>query len=362
MLTATTRSTSLFSSIDMHYNDYGETAVEEDKEDMAYDDETIFEMDDFPSQRYQHHFQETNVRYFVPTHEEPHGLSQSMIVNEHDYLVSNISRMRSSNYYAIQDSDLKSEISQIVYSQSAPSYSYLSDYPDFSKCDSISDDHCSLDFSDLFIIHEKSNRSSYSPTKPPPPSDADTDTQQEQDTDPINITASEPTEDKLSITHPSFIPESIKELNAYLSLQYNTPLRSSEQTPSETESVDFLLVPRYASRVVDYRIPSGIYENSYSAWSALSTRHYETNNQLQYPPDEFYSEINRQWEILHCNTKHLERVTKNPFIFENIARHEFSIKVTGLKKKWVSHKNLINHFHSCNVVVSGKSMSIKEGG
>lgn len=393
----------------MYSDKYDETIVEGDEKEATniYDDETIFEMDDLPSQHNQHHSPEIKVRYYTPTNEEPHGLSQSVIVNDHDYMVSNILHMRLSSHYNQETiSDKENSLHMIptshttIYSRSAPPVSFLSDSPNIFSCYTTTKDDCQTDNNTCAVGSSGSSINTVTPFNfrgtngdtfvslptQTPPFEASNDSQ-ETTTEEVNTivspTASSALEQPTAILSQNnnyALQESIIELNAYLTLQYNP---SDLQSIYEVDTVPSLphieadlqeryehrltLVPQNTSIVTDPALnnlqhtirPPRLYENSSAAWNTLATEYFRADSYLEYPDNTVYSDSNQQWENMHCGTENLKKITGNPFVFENIVRHEFSIKVTGLDSSSVNYRDIIDHFHDPNVVVGKyKSMAM----
>lgn len=74
----------------------------------ADDEEDLFQIDDLPTNnnlppQNNNTKIDMQVRYYKPTNEPPHGLSQSVVTNDTDYLRKNIMNMRTKSMMAINN-------------------------------------------------------------------------------------------------------------------------------------------------------------------------------------------------------------------------------------------------------------------
>ncbi|KAI7889760.1 uncharacterized protein EV154DRAFT_564987 [Mucor mucedo] len=309
-------SSSSYLNIVMYSDEHGETIVEGDEEDVVYEDETIFQIDDLASSSYDPSpSPEIKVRYYVPNNNTPCGLSQSVVVNDNDYLRSQ--KMRSLDSYE--------HTSNSTYSQSAPS-SY---HPYIHPCNSV----CSSEKDSSMINHTEK-----------------TSTFQLQST--LSDTQSAST----SVPTVSDSPLEASPVNTNIESSISTQPYPLATTKTDTlgthvQNVDAgLSTPRYRSWVIDHRIPSGVHENSTLTWNKLATQQYGTNSNFIHSSDSTRDESAQYWEYLHRGYQNLDRLQSNPFIFENIIRRHSLIKVTGIDKNRVNYAKLIDHFYDCNIV------------
>ncbi|KAG2197487.1 hypothetical protein INT47_003095 [Mucor saturninus] len=291
-------SSSSYLNIVMYSDEHGETIVEGDEEDVVYEDETIFQIDDLASSAYDPSpSPEIKVRYYVPNNNTPCGLSQSVVVNDNDYLRSR--KMRSLDSY--------DHTSNNMYSQSAPS-SY---HPYIHRCNS----GCSSEKDSTMIIHTEK-----------------TSTFQLQSmlSDTQDASSSVPT-----VSHsPLETSPVITNIEYSKSTQpYPLATTKTDTLGTHVQNVDAgLSTPLYRSRVIDHRIPSSVHENSTSTWNKLATQRYGTNSNFIHSSDSIRDESAQYWEYLHRGNQNLDRLKSNPFIFENIIRRHSLIKVTGINK------------------------------
>lgn len=292
-----------FSTVVMCSNKYGKKIAEGDEENVAYDDEGLFEIDDLPSSFYNPPpSPETKVHYYVPTNEPPCGLSQSLVICRSNYLYSQL----------MESSALHNHTYSNIYSQSAPPSYYLYDYPNISTCSMKKD----------MTLKKHTEKTGFSQTQLTLSGTPDGSTLEPTVSHPLSTTS------RLN-TKPDC---------AFIRIH-----------PSTTTEPNISTASCHRSWVIDYRIPLGVSKNSFSDFNMLSKQRYE-NNEI-YPSHPTCDEIDQYWENLHCGNQNVNRLKSNTFINEEILRHKSVMKVTGLNINLVKYKNFSRHFYDCNVVV-----------
>ncbi|KAI9358096.1 YT521-B-like domain-containing protein [Pilaira anomala] len=133
----------------MYSEEEGEITVEGDEEEEQltngvyeqYYDDAVFEIDDLPMEFNPPSSPEIQVRYYAPNHQEPHGLSQSVTLDETDYFMrmQSVENQESSSSSSppspllldnetLSHDNLDAPPESTIYSQSAPVTSFLSNF------------------------------------------------------------------------------------------------------------------------------------------------------------------------------------------------------------------------------------------
>lgn len=322
-------------SIIMYSDEHGETIVEGDEEERQlpngvyeqYYEDAVFEIDDLPTGYHTRSpSPDIQVRYYAPTNEAPHGLSQS--VDNESFMRSMIlsTENNSSQEFDLTTTptlDNQSSIfsdtvnDNMIYSQSAPATSFLDSY--FQKYSTESPE----------AIHQNKHDSTKEETRNQATESKDSylhDTPSQED-DMVTITKS---------SVPSKEPMFTK--NYFVTSQ---PEQSDVPSPisnhNETEN-NLQMVTTSQSNVV--------VNDSVDACNSLAVARFDTRNGLS----RWRSGIERLNDTRDNDIHSVEFVS-------NVTAYAVPMRVSKIASK-VKHRDLRAHFFNSTVLVSRKKTNI----
>lgn len=389
----------------MYSDEEGEITVEGDEEEEQlpngvyeqYYDDAVFEIDDLPMAFSPPSSPEIQVRYYAPNNQEPHGLSQSVILDETDYFM----RMQSVEYQESSSSSPPSPLlldnqnishdnfnippESTIYSQSAPVTSFLSDFS--IKQHKHKDDQGS--------VHSDSSTDTITQVTVPIHSNASTD----KHTKVIHHDTSKGQQDKSEEQQDTTVkvdhevlevqPDDTETANQGISAETQQDGREMVQqdgremvrqddteTKDDTDEImqyDSEKVPEKNTNVdgtekEQHAISSGSQQSSASASNAVSPtmpspcNSDETENQLQMvlassahhmTSEDADDNTLNDWHNLATTHFRVGRVEfpSSSSDYQSITQYAVPIKVTGIPFK-SRHRDILDHFYDSNTLVN----------
>ncbi|KAG2234834.1 hypothetical protein INT48_006751 [Thamnidium elegans] len=316
-------------NIIMYSDEHGETTVEGDEEEEQlangvyeqYYDDAVFEIDDFPARHQTRSSSpDMQVRYYVPTSEAPHGLSQSVDVNESPYFMRSVilstknNNWQESNPTTTLDKQASSShqpsfshtvTDDTAYSQSAPATSFLSSH--FQKC---STESPKTVYRNDSMREECVNQTTISETN-----SLHDKFLQEDNT--VTITKSPVQANESLFTKENSVGSPIEQSNA------SSPISSRTETENNLQMVTTSTV---------------LVEDSLDDWDSLSAAHFNTRNALTLC----------QRNIKRSHDERKKDVRSVEFA-ANLMTYAVPMRVVGISSH-TRHKDLQNHFFDSNVL------------